>query len=80
MVAPGVAVLHFAFQKIGHGLETAMRVGRESASFAGRQGRRPQVVQQQKWVQVHEVRPREGPAECDAVAIVGWGGGENLGY
>jgi hypothetical protein len=73
-------VLHFAIQEVGHGLETAMRVGREAAGFAGRQGRRPQVVQQQKRVQVHEVRPREGTAEIDAVAIVGWGGGENLGY
>jgi hypothetical protein len=38
------------------------------------------VVQQQKRVQVHQVRSGEGPAEIDAIAIVGWGGGENLGH
>ena len=79
MVAPGVAVLHFAVQEVGHGLEAAVRVRREPAGLAGRQGGRPEMVQEEKRVQVHEVRAGEGPAESDAVAIVGWGGGEHLG-
>jgi len=40
----GVAVLDLVIRDVAQGLETAMRVGRESGRFAGPERRRPQVV------------------------------------
>ncbi len=69
MVAERIAVLHLAFQEIGYGLETAVRMVGESGVLARPVVDGAHVIQQQERIDILDLRNRESAVNLHPAAF-----------
>jgi hypothetical protein len=70
-MAVGVLVLHLAFQHVGDGLETAVRMVRRAHRLARAVVHRAHLIQQQEGIEVHEHLGGERTVHDEAAALAG---------
>src|SRR5436309_4612290 len=68
-VARRVLVLEFALERVGDGLEAAVRMVRCADRLTGRVVHRPQLVDEEKGVHLLQARRGEGPANHETRAL-----------
>src|SRR5688572_3962911 len=71
-MAKRIAVLHHALQQVGDCFETAMRMLGEAGGLTGLVDEGAHVVEEQKWVDIHDARGRKSATYGDSPSLRGF--------